>query len=227
MQKSICCSIVAMLSWIMLYAQNQPPVNPNQQKIKFKPKSGIGLKAGYNWSYATANQTGVSLKSKSGYMIGAFLSPGGKRSGLGFRSEIIYSHQGYSFEEGGKNTDVLNDYLYLPQLTTFSIGKKFQLQLGGQMGILLNAKKSSASKDSSMMDIMNRIDYGFAGGIELNPVAGLIIGGRYNLGLGKMYKRFQQQYSGQNGQVPYPLPFNPETTNLKNGVIQLFIGYKF
>jgi hypothetical protein len=227
MQKSICCSIVMVLSCLVVYAQNQTSVNPNQQKIKNKSKSGIGIKAGYNWSYVTANQSGVSLNSKSGYMVGAFLSPGGKRSGLGFRSEIIYSRQGYSYEDGGKNTDILNDYLYLPQLTTFTIGKVFQLQLGGQMGILLNAKKSSASKDSSMMDIMNRIDYGFAGGIELNPVAGLIIGGRYNLGLGKMYKRFQQQYSGQGAQVPYPLPFNPETTNLKNGVIQVFVGYKF
>ena len=184
----------------------------------------LGLKAGYNWSYATASETGLTLNGKSGYLFGGFLATP-VHSGRGFRTEIVYSHQGYSFDNGGQNTDVENDYIYLPQMVTFNVGKAFQFQFGAQAGILVKAAKNVSGKDSSMMDFMNKIDYGFAAGIELNPAAGFIIGGRYNLGLGKMYKRFDQNPS--NPPSYFPLPFDPRTTNLKNGIIQFFAGYKF
>ena len=61
------------------------------------------------------------------------------------------------------------------------------------MALLINAKADSSKPASGtpygkVMDYYNRIDYGLAGGIEINPVKGLIIGGRYNLSLGKVYK---------------------------------------
>jgi hypothetical protein len=115
----------------------------------------------------------------------------------------------------------MNDYIYLPQLTTFTIAGKVQLQAGAQIGFLLNSKKQTGSKDSSITDLMNRIDYGFAGGAEIYPFKGLLIGARYNLGLGKLFK---QTYTAPS---PYPLPFNPATTDFKNGLVQLFIGYRF
>jgi hypothetical protein len=183
-------------------------------------KRKIGLKFGYNWSYLSGTAQGFSKDSKTGFMAGAFFAPPSK--GLGYRSEIVFSRQGYSFDNGGKNTDVLNDYIYLPQLTTFTIAKKIQIQAGGQIGFLLNAQKTTNAKDTSIISAMNRIDYGFAGGIEVYPFKGLIIGGRYNLGLGKLYKKYEQ-----GSTTPYPLPFNPDNTNFKNGVVQLFIGYKF
>ena len=183
-------------------------------------RSKFGVKAGYNWSYITGTQTGFNKNSKSGFMASAFYAPTSK--GRGYRSEIVFSRQGYTFDEGGKNTDVLNDYVYLPQLATFGIGKFLQRQLGGQVGFLLNSKLSSEGKDSTITNLMNRVDYGFAGGVEIYPYKGIIVGGRYNLGLGKLYKRYEQ--AAEN---PYPLPFNPETTDFKNGLFQFFIGYKF
>ena len=204
------------------FAQSPSPQYPNMPSPK-SYRTKLGLKAGFNWSYVTADQSGVNLNSKSGYMLGAFLAPPSK-GGLGFRTEIVYSRQGYNYDNGGRNTDVINQYIYLPQLTTFNIGKFFQLQLGAQIGYLINAKKTTSDKDSSITDLMNRFDYGFAGGVELNPIAGLIIGARYNLGLGKLYKHYEQSATNPN---PFPLPFDPQTVNLKNGVIQLFAGYKF
>ena len=219
------CIVVIFLSFI-LFNSGFGQVSSVGQK-KSNKKIGIGIKAGYNWSYATANQSGVSLNNKNGYMAGIFFAPGSGRS-IGFRSEIIYSHQGYSFENGGKNTSVMNDYIYLPQLTKINITRFFQIQFGGQIGLLLNAKKSSSNQDSSVSNFMNKIDFGFAGGIESNPVGGLIIGGRYNLGLGKLYKESSKASTTTVNNVnPFPLPFNPQTTNLKNGVLQIYIGYKF
>lgn len=184
-------------------------------------RSRLGIKGGYNWSYLTGNEQGINKESKTGFMVSAFYSANKKRKG--YRTELVFSRQGYSFDDGGKNTDVLNDYVYLPQLVTFGIGKFMQLQAGGQVGYLVNAKVSSATKDSSIINLMNRFDYGFAGGLEIYPFKGLLVGGRYNLGLGKLYKRFQQPANAN----PYPLPFNPETTDFRNGVFQLFVGYRF
>lgn len=184
-------------------------------------KSKIGIKAGYNFSNVVGSGSSFDPKRNNGYMVGAFFG-GSNKNGLGYRSELIYSKQGYSFDDGGKNTDVMNDYLYMPHLMTYTIAKVVQIQAGAQVGVLLNAKKTSASKDSSITDLMNRFDYGFAGGVEVYPFKGLIVGTRYNLGLGKMYKKYEQTST-----TPYPLPFDPSTTNLKNGILQLFIGYRF
>ena len=197
-------------------------VTASAQKSPSGSGAGLGLKAGYNWSYVTADNAGISPKNKQGFMLGAFFGTT-KKIGLGFRSEVIFSRQGYSFENGGKNSDVQNDYIYLPQLTTFNFGKRIQIQAGAQIGFLLNSKLSNTqSKDSSIINFMNKFDYGFAGGIEVNPVKGVLVGARYNLGLGKLNKRMEQSAT-----QPYPLPFNPQTTDMKNGVIQFFVGYRF
>lgn len=192
----------------------------SQKKSKtpdFKPK--VAIKAGYNWSYITGSSEGFKTDNKSGFLVGA--SYASYTPGMGYRTEIVFSRQGYTFEDGGRNTDVLNDYIYLPQFSTFTIGTKLQFQLGAQIGFLLNAKKSSETKDSSLTATMNKFDYGFAGGLEVYPVKALLIGVRYNLGLGKLYK---QDYSSPN---PYPLPFNPETANFKNSILQFYAGFKF
>jgi len=186
-------------------------------------KSKIGVKVGYNFSYVTGTESGFDPKQNNGYMISVAFSPS-SNNGIGYRSELVYSKQGYSFDDGGKTTDVMNDYLYMPHLMTYTIVKIVQLQAGGQIGVLLNSKKTSGSMDSTITDLMNRFDYGFAGGVEIYPFKGLIVGGRYNLGLGKLYKT---TYEPTTPTTPYPLPFDPSTTNLKNGVFQFFIGYRF
>jgi hypothetical protein len=210
-------TLLACATSLLAFAQDSEPL-----KIENPYKQRFGLKAGYNWSYLNGSTQGFRPDNRSGFMVSAFYAPTA-RTGKGFRSEIVFSRQGYSFDEGGKNTDVLNDYIYLPQLATFSIGRFFQLQAGAQIGVLLNSKMSG-SKDTTLTGIMNRIDYGFAAGVEINPVKGVLIGGRYNLGLGKLYKQLE---TSTTNPTPFPLPFNPETTNLKNGVVQFFVGYRF
>jgi hypothetical protein len=207
-----------MLSLIASASAFSQSDKPSQKSSKSK----IALKVGYNFSYVTGAESGFDPKQNNGYMISAAFSPS-HNNGLGYRSELVYSKQGYSFDDGGKNTDVMNDYLYMPHLMTYTIAKAVQLQAGGQVGVLLNSKKTSGGKDSTITDLMNRFDYGFAGGVEVYPFKGLIIGGRYNLGLGKLYK----QYDPTSTSTPYPLPFDPSTTNLKNGVFQFFVGYRF
>jgi hypothetical protein len=218
MRKILFTLFLVGVSASCITAQSLPSsVDLKNQMDDYKPK--LGLKVGYNWSYATGKAEGLKKGNNNGFMVGAFYAPASK--GIGYRSEIIFSRQGYTFDDGGKNTDVQNDYIYLPQLTTFTIAKVLQIQAGAQIGYLLKSKTTTNSKDSSVTDLMNRFDYGFVGGVEIFPFKGLLVGGRYNLGLGKLYKKM---YSAPS---PYPLPFDPETTDLKNGLVQLYVGYRF
>lgn len=206
--------ILTLCTFASSYLVNAQEGNRPQN---FQPK--YGFKGGYNWSYVTGKEEGINFNNKNGFMASLFYAT--PSTGVGYRTEIVFSRQGYSFDNGGSNTDVLHDYIYLPQLTTYTFANRVQVQLGAQIGYLLNAKKITGSKDTSITDIMKRIDYGFAAGVEIYPMKKLIIGGRYNLGLGKLYKR---DYTSPN---PYPLPFNPETTNFKNAVVQVFMGLRF
>lgn len=214
--------LTAMVAWFGLATNAQTTIS--EQLVKdAKPKTQLGLKVGYNWSYLTGSEDGFKPGNQTGFMAAIFLSPTKKKTGMGYRTEIVFSRQGYSFDDGGKNTDVLNDYVYMPHLTTFNIGKVVQLQAGGQVGYLLKSRGESAQKDTTLTGLMNRFDYGFVGGLEVYPFKGIIVGGRYNLGLGKLYKRYESTST-----TPYnPLPFNPQTTDFKNGLFQLFVGYRF
>jgi hypothetical protein len=158
-------------------------------------------------------------------MVAGFFGLEGK-SIIGYRSEIVFSRQGYTYDDAGSNTEIMNDYIYLPHFMTVNLTKYLQLQAGMQVGYLLNSKKSGADKsgDSSLLSFMNRVDYGFAAGIEIYPFKGFILGARYNHGLGNMYKETSVTATNPS---PFPLPFDPATTDLKNAGVQIFIGYKF
>jgi hypothetical protein len=210
--------LVALISMITFTSSAQSSKTSNQSTKSSKSK--IGIKVGYNYSNVIGSSTTFNPQHNDGYMISVFLASA-SRNGIGYRSELVYSKQGYSFDNGGKNTEIKSDYLYMPHLMTFTIAKIVQIQAGGQIGVLLNAK-ASGTKDTSITGLMNRFDYGFAGGVEVYPIKGLIIGTRYNLGLGKVYKSY-----GASSSTPYPLRFDPSAVNLKNGVLQFFIGYRF
>jgi hypothetical protein len=188
--------------------------------------SGFGLKAGYNFAKVTGASS-LNPYNTNGYHIGGFFSPGTSK-GFGYRTEIIYSKQGYNFADGTTLGSVDLNYILLPQLTTFNITKFLQLQLGAQIAFLINAKADSSGNNGpvnpyeQVMGYYNKFDYGFTGGIELHPFAGLLIGARLNISLANANK----DPSSFPGALP---PFIPNTSdiNLKNNVLQIFAGWNF
>src|SRR5215831_322152 len=190
--------------------------NAQMQKIAKEYKPHYGIKTGYNFAKVTGSMSGFNPKSNNGFMVAGFIAPATK-GGFGFRSEIVYSRQGFSFDASGKINDVTQDYIYMPQFTTFTIAKKLQLQAGMQIGYLLNSKQSSSgSSATDVMNYFNRIDYGAAAGFEIYPVKQMIIGARYNISLGNIYKQTETSTTG----VPSPLPFDPNEFKGKNAVVQ-------
>lgn len=224
MKEIIILTIIACLALSQGKAQTSDLTSPSFQNEMKSMKPKLGIKAGYNFAKLTGSTPDFSPKSNNGFMVAGFFAPQSK--GVGYRTELIFSRQGFSFDESGKMQDVTQDYVYMPHLTTFTIAKKVQLQAGGQVGYLLNAKKSSSAQteEEKITEYMNRFDYGFAGGIEIYPFKGLLIGGRYNVSFGNLFKT---SAAATTSPIPSPLPFNPEEVKGKNAVVQFFVGYRF
>jgi hypothetical protein len=225
MKKMILAALICIQATGAL-AQTTPAAITEKETKKVRPK--IGIKAGYNFAKLTGSKPEFKRGNHSGFMVSGFYATPSK--GLGYRTELIFSKQGFSFDHAGKRQAVAQDYLYMPHLTTFTIAKKVQLQAGGQIGYLLNAKTDSdaaQSKEDEMVKYMNRIDYGAAAGVEIYPFKGLIVGARYNVSVGSMYKKYTEETTGSPAPMPLPLPFNPVDFKGKNAVVQFFIGYQF
>lgn len=207
----------------------QPNFQNNYEKNASEYRPHFGLKAGYNIASLVGSTPNFKPQSKNGFMAAAFYSRD-SRSGLGYRTELVFSRQGFAFDEAGKKEDVTSDYLYMPHFTTFGIAKIVQFHLGVQIGYLLRSSKTnnaSKEKPSDITELYNRLDYGAAGGLEIYPVKGLILGGRYNLSFGNLYKNMKMAMPQTPVPVPIHLPFNPSDIKDKNGVINFYIGYRF
>jgi hypothetical protein len=179
-------------------------------------------------NYANVTKaSSINNSSRSGFHAGVFLAPN-TRGVIGSRTELIFSRQGYNYKTSSNTGNVNLDYIMLPQYMTINITKYFQLQFGGQMAILLNAKADSATSNTSMpgpagkmMNYYNKFDFGYGGGLEVHPVSGLILGARVNISLGNLYKDLGSTTTP--GESPSFVP----KVNVKNNVFQFFAGWRF
>jgi len=180
----------------------------------------IGIKAGLNFA-KVGNASDINSSNKSGFHVGLFLAPPSKKI-LSSRTELLFSRQGYDYKTSTTSGDVDLDYIQMGQLMSINISKYFSLMFGGQTAYLISAQADSSKSGgasnpySGIMDLYNRVDYGYALGAEIHPVMGLIIGVRYNVSLAKIYKDVQ------SFQRP---SFTSE--DAKNNVIQLSVGWRF
>jgi hypothetical protein len=191
--------------------------------VPFFSNAQFGIKAGPNFAKVT-KASNINADNTTGFHAGVFLAPQSKGV-IGFRTEVIYSKQGYDFKNGTTTGSVKLNYLLLPQLMQINITKYVALQAGFQMGFLLSANADSSKAPSTgnaqadkVIDFMNRFDYGAAGGVEIHPFKGLLVGARINVSFADLYK-------DPAALATRPV-FFPEV-NAKNNVVQLFAGYRF
>lgn len=182
----------------------------------------FGLKAGLNFANVT-KVSSIDNSSQSGFHGGIIIAPPSKGL-MGYRTEILFSRQGYNFKTSTNTGNVNLDYILLPQLMTINITKFFQVQVGGQMAFLINATADSSNNTGGssnaygeLMDYYNKFDFGLGGGIEVHPIKGLLVGARLNISLTNLYN------IPESGQVPSFIP----TVDVKNNLFQIFAGWRF
>jgi hypothetical protein len=180
----------------------------------------VGIKAGLNFA-KVSKAADINANSRSGYHAGLFLAPSSKKI-ISSRTELIFSHQGYNYKTNTSTGNVDLDYLQLGQMMSVNITKYFSLMLGAQTAYLISAQADSSNGSNGnnsankIMDLYNRIDYGYALGAEAHPFKGLVVGLRYNVSLAKVYKDLQ------SFQRP---SFTSE--DAENNVVQISVGWRF
>ena len=205
------------------------PVIALSQKDSTKKKEhnalGIGLKIGLNFSNVT-NASTINASHQTGFNAGIFISPPHKL--IGSRTEIYFSRQGFGYGSDSTGGKATNDYIMLAQMISVRITKWVEIMFGGQTGYMISAKVDTTSKTGNatidnMLSYYNRFDYGFGVGLEVHPVMGLIVGARYCLSLNQLYKTPDYSQVGNGGAIS---TFTPDL-NLKNNVVQLYLGWQF
>ena len=183
--------------------------------------ASIGLKGGLNFANVTSASS-INASSRSGYVVGVFFGTP-PRGLMGFRTEFLFSRQGYDFGSNSTTGSVNLDYLIMPSMMVINLGKVAQIQAGGQIAYLLHGNVSGASSGDpaadKILDLFNRFDYGLAGGVEVSPLKWLLIGARLNLSLGNLYKDPSSSAEGMPSYFP--------SINAKNNVVQMYAGFQF
>jgi hypothetical protein len=227
--KQLYC-ILLVLFPVYLFSQ-QDSTSTKSSKNKQEKKSGnslgIGIKAGLNFTNISGTSS-ISNSSETGYQVGLFLDPSSK-SILSSRTELVYSYQAYNYSTGMTTGKVYLGYLMLAQLMAINITHFVQIQLGSQVGYLLNAKADSSGQSTgyapadAIINYYNRFIFGFSGGVEVRPFMGIIAGARYNLSLTNLYKI----PSTTGSQTPPSFIPSSSDINFKNNLLQIYIGYRF
>ena len=167
--------------------------NVNAQEIKF------GAKGGLNFATISGDNTnGIDAVTSFNFGVLSEISISDKFS---FQPELMYSGQGYSFND---NTIALS-YLNVPLMGKYYVTKGLSVEAGPQIGFLLAAK----NEKTDVKDSFNTVDFGVNFGLGYKLENGLNFGVRYNLGLTDINNL--EGYSAKN----------------KNGVFQLSVGYFF
>lgn len=167
--------------------------NVNAQKIKF------GAKGGLNFASVSGDNTkGIDVVTSFNFGVLSEIPISDKFS---FQPELMYSGQGYSFND---NTIALS-YLNIPLMGKYYLTKGLSVEAGPQIGFLLAAK----NEKTDVKDSFNTFDFGVNFGLGYKLDNGLNFGVRYNLGLTDIN--------------------NVDNSSIKNknGVLQLSVGYFF
>jgi hypothetical protein len=182
-------------------------VNSNAQKINF------GLKAGLNVSMLTGNANEI-MSSNNGFFAGTLLEF--KMLGkIAIQPELLFSAQGAKFESKNLTfaTTTKMNYLILPVMVKYYPKAGFFIEAGPQAGFLISANQdvenriTQVTTSENLKDTTKDFDMSANIGIGYDILDKVVAQVRYCIGLTNTSTL--------------------ENTDLKNGVFQLSVGYKF
>lgn len=195
MKKLFFAAVMLMVS-VATFAQNEVG------KFTIMPKVGLSLA-----DYQGADDS----KLRVGAVAGVELEYGVSDM-FGLSIGALYSMQGAKGKEDGATATLKADYINIPILANVYVAPGLAVKLGIQPGFNINSKAEisegggSASADAG--DFTNSIDFSIPVGVSYQ-FNNIVIDGRYNWGLTKVYKS------------------DSGFTDLKNSVFQITVGYKF
>lgn len=156
----------------------------------------FGIKAGANY----ANVTGSKINTNAiiNYHAG-IVAKIGLTKGLSFQPELLYTTQGASYETALADYKNELGYIVIPAMLQIHLSKSITLDMGPQVGFLLNEKNNFDVQKS------NTFDFSANAGIGLKITNSIFAQARYCVGLTKLQPN----------------------SDIKNNVVQLSLGILF
>lgn len=169
----------------------------------------FGLKGGLNVADIVINNTTTDpdgesdFNLKPGIHAGVFANADVDER-VGLSAELLYSVKGV------KAINNINlHYVVLPLLVRYSLGEKFIVEAGPEVGYLV-ATSSPFGNVNSTYD--NKLDIGLDFGLQYNITSDFTLGMRFNAGISSVIKN--------------PLGASqPENAKFQNRVLQVSLGY--
>ena len=165
-------------------------------QISYSQSLQFGIKAGANY----ANVTGSKIQTNAivSYHAGV-VAKIGLTKGLSFQPELLYTTQGASYDTA--LTDYKNElgYIVIPAMLQIHLSKSISLDMGPQVGFLLNEKNNFDVQKT------NTIDASANAGLGLKITNSIFAQARYCVGLTKLQPN----------------------SEIKNKVVQLSLGILF
>ena len=219
-QQGVKCWVVlvaiALCSSVTVFAQEQQATDG----YNLSPK--IGVRGGVNLSNMFVEDVSDE-NMKLGINLGIFAKlPLTK--GFSLQPELNYSSKGAkeeydNFLEGEGEYRFNLNYVELPVLAVFNLGRNFNIHAGPYIAYLAQVNIKDMNDNGTVTEIadldqedFHRLDYGLAGGIGVD-LSKFTFGARYNYGLHEI---------GKSGSLSGEL-----TKNSRNSAISLYIGLGF
>lgn len=170
----------------------------NAQPWSFGPKAGV--------SFSTMSNI-PSAKARTGVVAGVFAERM-VNDWFSIQTELLYSMQGFRLKEEGITGKYNIDYISMPVLTKFYIMGGLNLQLGAQFSYMTGANLKYDGEKDNVDYMVNKYNVGVFTGIAYDFDFGLILEGRYNIGLSDVF-------------------VNAENSKIRTGSLQIAAGWRF
>lgn len=196
------------------------------QEVKFGPKAGI--------NFANLSGDVEDNKMLMGFHVGAFAEIK-LNDKFAIQPEILYSAQGTKMETSETlmgvtytaESDAKLNYINVPIMAKYYITDNFAVEAGPYVGFLASANSkgsytnagTTVEFDEDIKDELKSVDFGLGLGASFNMENGFFVGARYGLGLSTVEEDYTENVGGV--QVTH------KAADIKNGVIQVSVGYKF
>jgi opacity protein-like surface antigen len=134
----------------------------------------FGIKAGLN--YSNFSGTDIQTDAITSYH-GGLIAEIKLLDKFAIQPELLYTTQGASYENAGKEFKNELGYIAIPVLAKIYLSKSFSIELGPQASFLLNEKNNFDVADP------NTFEFAVDAGLSFKITKNIFVQGRYVLGL--------------------------------------------
>lgn len=170
----------------------------NAQRFSYGVKAGAIFTNTTNIE-ASTQRIGVVAGVVGEAMVGRFVS---------VQSELLYAQRGWNNKTIDGTYKTRLDYIYMPILAKFYMIEGLSIQLGGQFGYLANGTIDSPDWNQAINSQLNKYSVDFLAGVSYEFNCGLILEGRYLVGLTDVVR-------------------STDTPSIKTGGLQVTAGWRF